>query len=703
MAPDVSVETAPGCKAWSQIGEELSFRRTSEASMELRYENLAIGLITCRRTNVDVHDTVAQLRRAGFPELLHMFCEPGTPPIRHLPRLVVHQNDRKLGCVGNWAHCLRWLWNHTSAEYILICEDDIAFCQGARAALNIGLHSFDRVGFWSLYTPQRDEGLVGHQYGWVAANRGRDAWGTQAMCFPRSSAQVVLDYAPLHNEDQLRGPTDAIVAQCFVEARLPCYYHNPSLTDHLGRISAIGNNWHDNHVGLDFDPEFQPVIESNAASAPTLPAPFHQGLGGPVSRAAVVTVFQDNIPPEVVGMQAEVICRFLPSGCDFESVAVGHHALGLDDYFRSTRHDAYLVLDIDCIPLTSWVISWMFEQAYSGILVGAAQRANHISNGNHLYAGPCALAFSRNVWERLGGVSFRATDRGDVAEEITYACEGLDIPVSLLWPTRVKIPKWTLLPNIEFGLGTTYGGAFFHAFEISKGHTVGMFLEKCREVLGQLTPPFTSQNTLDWLPSLKGDSTAVHSSRPVFHEQWYAEGELTSLEAAVRFVKPLDGAIVELGCWEGRSTAVIANACFPEVVTAVDTWQGSLSESPTHETVRLARERDVFATFQENMRILTSGNVAVQRVNALEFLSRTTAPIKFCHIDAAHDFVSVKETLRCLVPRLVAGGILFGHDFQSAHAGRRDLDGGVERAVRETLPYFVARGNTWSYVKAGKS
>jgi hypothetical protein len=80
------------------------------------------------------------------------------------------------------------------------------------------------------------------------------------MCFPRSSAAILLAYKPLYEEDQLRGPTDAIVAQCFVEAGIPCYYHNPSLANHIGRASSVGHNWDDAHVGLNFDRDFQPTL-----------------------------------------------------------------------------------------------------------------------------------------------------------------------------------------------------------------------------------------------------------------------------------------------------------------------------------------------------------------------------------------------------------------------------------------------------------
>jgi hypothetical protein len=126
-----------------------------------------------------------------------------------------------------------------------------------------------------------------------------------------------------------------------------------------------------------------------------------------------------------------------------------------------------------------------------------------------------------------------------------------------------------------------------------------------------------------------------------------------------------------------------------------------MSEGNEHQTVLLARQRNVFARFQANMSAMARDNVRPERVEILEYLRKERCPVKFCHIDAAHDYASVKQTIELLLPRLVTGGVLFGHDYQSAGAGRIDLDGGVERAVRELLPRHVARGNTWCYVHCG--
>src|SRR4051812_45867730 len=104
---------------------------------------LSIGMITCDRPGIDVHEAILRLRDGGFRQLVHLFCEPGTPAIRPLPNVVVHRNSVKRGVLGNWAHCLEWLVDHTSNEYLLVCEDDVQFAKGAHLAWEMDL---DRAG-----------------------------------------------------------------------------------------------------------------------------------------------------------------------------------------------------------------------------------------------------------------------------------------------------------------------------------------------------------------------------------------------------------------------------------------------------------------------------------------------------------------------------------------------------------------------------
>jgi hypothetical protein len=113
---------------------------------------LAIGMITCHRPDVEVHASIDQLRWGGFQESVQLFCEPGTAEIRALADVVVHRNDVRRGVLGNWAHCLSWIFRHTTADYLMVCEDDVAYARGARSAWQMAVAEFDRVGFWSLYT-----------------------------------------------------------------------------------------------------------------------------------------------------------------------------------------------------------------------------------------------------------------------------------------------------------------------------------------------------------------------------------------------------------------------------------------------------------------------------------------------------------------------------------------------------------------------
>lgn len=184
-----------------------------------------------------------------------------------------------------------------------------------------------------------------------------------------------------------------------------------------------------------------------------------------------------------------------------------------------------------------------------------------------------------------------------------------------------------------------------------------------------------------------------------FHEDWYPGPQLANLVRVCGYTRLLQGAVVEIGCWEGKSTVAIANTLYPDTVIAVDSWEGNVAEGEDHVTVKLLEQRDVYADFLDNMKTLTQGNVQVERADCFDFLDGLTAPVKFCHVDASHDYASVKRTLEMLVPKVVPGGILCGDDYVSANIMRADLDGGVERACRDVLPDHYNAGNFWFWRK----
>lgn len=188
----------------------------------------------------------------------------------------------------------------------------------------------------------------------------------------------------------------------------------------------------------------------------------------------------------------------------------------------------------------------------------------------------------------------------------------------------------------------------------------------------------------------------------MFHEDWYPTEQGLFLQSLVKKVIGIEGQIIEIGCWEGKSTHQIANISYPESVICNDTWKGNVAESEytgiVHKSEIYAFERDVFKTFKNNMDTLTKGNYSVVKKDCLEWLPTEIDPVKFCHIDASHEYDSVYKTIEYLLPRIVKGGILCGDDYLNSNIERDDLGGGVMKAVIDLLPNHTNKGNLWYWI-----
>lgn len=186
-----------------------------------------------------------------------------------------------------------------------------------------------------------------------------------------------------------------------------------------------------------------------------------------------------------------------------------------------------------------------------------------------------------------------------------------------------------------------------------------------------------------------------------FTEDWYSKQQCADLARLQQETMGLTGDIIEIGCWEGKSTVHLANSCYPEILICNDTWLGNVAESVItgveHATQQILKERDVYSTFVQNMDKLTRGNYTVIKRDCIEWLREYTGSIKFIHIDASHEYESTYETIQLALPKMVPGGVMCGDDYQTSHKGRADLHGGIERAVTESLPGHRNQGNLWHW------
>jgi predicted O-methyltransferase YrrM len=168
-----------------------------------------------------------------------------------------------------------------------------------------------------------------------------------------------------------------------------------------------------------------------------------------------------------------------------------------------------------------------------------------------------------------------------------------------------------------------------------------------------------------------------------FADEWISVSTLHELARLVESVEDVPGAIMEFGCWEGRSLVWIANAAGDRPVHAVDHWRGNIGDDYTQAAVQ---SRDVYGQFLINTAHLS--NVRVHRSSTEDFMVTWNAPIAFLHIDADHDYQPVKDQIVWALERLAPGGVLCGDDYSQRWEG-------VMKAVDELLPDREVFGCMW--------
>lgn len=195
------------------------------------------------------------------------------------------------------------------------------------------------------------------------------------------------------------------------------------------------------------------------------------------------------------------------------------------------------------------------------------------------------------------------------------------------------------------------------------------------------------------------------------NEQWYGDSQANALAALAQEALAIEGHTIEIGVWQGVSFSYLARAVNPRVVLAVDTWRGNEDESIVlggeHYSVTAARERDVYQEFIDNMRAEHITNFEVYKMHWKDFIDcvyplatlNGDKGIAFLHIDASHDYASVKANIEAALPFMVSGAIMCGDDYLTASDDRADLQGGVMRAVKEVLPDHTHDNNLWIWRK----
>ena len=147
-----------------------------------------------------------------------------------------------------------------------------------------------------------------------------------------------------------------------------------------------------------------------------------------------------------------------------------------------------------------------------------------------------------------------------------------------------------------------------------------------------------------------------------------------------------DGKIVELGAWKGRSSAFLVVEAYnksPKIeVHIVDTWGGNPFDGSEDQS------DDLYHKFISNMSLLARPYQAHRMTtNEAAGLFKDES-LDAVFIDADHSYEAVKMDIQNWMPKVRKGGILAGHDYNSAWPG-------VIRAVNEIFPEAQKIDSCW--------
>ena len=227
--------------------------------VEYHPDLVAVGVITAPRPVATLPQTLAELRRAGFAQPVHVFAEP-TAPVPEHPGLVLHPNAARLGLWRNWESAARWMLTGTGAPFLLICEDDVRFSPCAALALQhaIDVLPRDSWGYVSLYTPRHNLPDASGPAGWRHVPVGAGTWGALAWCFTRASLRALLSSRTVRTHGDTVG-TDEVISLAVSELGRKSYFHVPSLGDHTGGDNSTQGHYHGpgEAFGIGFSPAYR--------------------------------------------------------------------------------------------------------------------------------------------------------------------------------------------------------------------------------------------------------------------------------------------------------------------------------------------------------------------------------------------------------------------------------------------------------------
>jgi hypothetical protein len=208
------------------------------------------------RSDTLLRRTLESLRIAGFdkPRLFFDGCYESEVPEDLRSAYQVTCRSPKVRTFGSWMlAAMELVCRHPNAERYAFFQDDMVTYKNLREYLEAC--PFPENGYWNLYTfPQNEKPING----WYESNQlGK---GAIALVFSASGLRLLLSQQ--YMIDRVLSPTrgwkalDGGIVSAYKKINWKEFVHNPSLVQHTGIESVMGNSRHalaNTFKGEDFD------------------------------------------------------------------------------------------------------------------------------------------------------------------------------------------------------------------------------------------------------------------------------------------------------------------------------------------------------------------------------------------------------------------------------------------------------------------
>jgi len=217
--------------------------------------NLTIAITTAPRKTQTLADSIRTLREAGYTLPIYIFAEPSLRDYYHIldRNVKFFQHRRKKGCFKNFDYVLQYMINYCRTKYFAIFQDDFIYKKTFLQTLETFDYNNNSFGYLCTFTPNGMKHNLDGQQGWCRNKIGWHSWGANYIMNKDTATKLIK--SPFYQQHKkyyvINQQIDACCSEAFHRLNIPCYYHIPSISRHIGHHSTLKHN-HD-------DPKFHAV------------------------------------------------------------------------------------------------------------------------------------------------------------------------------------------------------------------------------------------------------------------------------------------------------------------------------------------------------------------------------------------------------------------------------------------------------------